>query len=66
MQLNMVHEPTKLSFGSKLIKRLLPARFNGHADLNYDPDGFSFELFAPKTVQNFPDQWKKDIRTAYF
>ena len=52
----VVHEPTKLSFGSKLIKRLLPARFNGHADLNYDPDGFSFELFAPKTVQNFPDQ----------
>jgi len=52
----IVHEPTKLSFGSKLIKRLLPARFNGHADLNYNPDGFSFELFAPKTIQNFPDQ----------
>ncbi|WP_295735052.1 sensor histidine kinase [uncultured Bartonella sp.] len=52
----IVHEPTKLSFGSKLIKRLLPARFNGHADLNYNPDGFSFELFAPKTLENFPDQ----------
>lgn len=49
-----VHEPTKQSFGSKLIKRLLPARFNGHADLRYAPEGFSFELSAPKTEENFP------------
>ena len=46
--------PTKLSFGSKLIKRLLPARFNGHAELDYAPEGFSFELTAPRTAENFP------------
>ncbi|WP_297322534.1 PAS domain S-box protein [uncultured Bartonella sp.] len=51
-----VIEPTKQSFGSKLIRRLLPARFNGHTNLNYNPDGFSFELFAPKTRDNFPTQ----------
>ncbi len=50
-----VSQPTKLSFGSKLIKRLLPARFNGHAELNYAPEGFSFELKAPRTAENFPD-----------
>lgn len=50
-----VHEPAKQSFGSKLIRRLLPARFNGHADLKYAPEGFSFELSAPKTIENFPD-----------
>ena len=49
-----VYQPTKLSFGSKLIKRLLPARFNGHAELNYAPEGFSFELKAPRTAENFP------------
>ena len=49
-----VYQPTKLSFGSKLIKRLLPARFNGHAELNYAPEGFSFELKAPRTEENFP------------
>ena len=49
-----VSQPTKLSFGSKLIKRLLPARFNGHAELNYAPEGFSFELKAPRTAENFP------------
>ncbi|WP_295894473.1 PAS domain S-box protein [uncultured Bartonella sp.] len=49
-----VHEPVKESFGSKLIKRLLPARFNGHANLKYAPEGFSFELSAPKTIENFP------------
>ena len=49
-----VSQPTKLSFGSKLIKRLLPARFNGHAELDYAPEGFSFELTAPRTAENFP------------
>ena len=49
-----VYQPTKISFGSKLIKRLLPARFNGHAELNYAPEGFSFELKAPRTEENFP------------
>ena len=49
-----VSQPTKLSFGSKLIKRLLPARFNGHAELDYAPEGFSFELTAPQTAENFP------------
>jgi len=49
-----VCQPTKLSFGSKLIKRLLPARFNGHAELNYAPEGFAFELKAPRTAENFP------------
>ncbi|AQT48398.1 MULTISPECIES: sensor histidine kinase [Bartonella] len=51
-----VHAPTKLSFGSKLITRLLPARFNGHANLSYAPEGFSFELSAPRTPDNFPPQ----------
>lgn len=47
-------KPKQKGFGSKLIERLLPTSFNGHACLNYAPKGFSFELFAPNNSAIFP------------
>lgn len=49
-----VSKPTRKGFGSKLIERLLPASFNGNADLSYAKSGFSFELSAPYVEENFP------------
>ena len=42
-----VKQPSRRSFGSRLIENLMPAALNGRATLSFAPTGFVFELQAP-------------------
>ncbi len=42
-----VQEPMRLGFGRQLIERIVPTAFGGHALVEFNPDGFRYELEAP-------------------
>jgi two-component sensor histidine kinase len=42
-----VSEPTRRSFGSKLIEQALVAQLNGKARLGFEPGGVRYELEVP-------------------
>jgi two-component sensor histidine kinase len=43
----LVSEPGRKGFGSTVITGTLPRTFNGKAELEYRPEGLSWELTAP-------------------
>jgi two-component sensor histidine kinase len=43
----LVHEPTRKSFGSRLIEQALPGQLKGEARLKFDPDGLICEVNIP-------------------
>lgn len=45
-----VHEPSRKSFGSRLIEQALPGQLQGEARLRFEPDGLSCEVNIPLTV----------------
>jgi two-component sensor histidine kinase len=42
-----VHEPSRKSFGSRLIEQALPGQLQGEARLRFEPDGVSCEVNIP-------------------
>ena len=42
----IIEQPTRQGFGTKLLTRLAPSDLKGRATLNYEPDGFRYELDA--------------------
>jgi two-component sensor histidine kinase len=45
-----VHEPSRKSFGSRLIEQALPGQLQGEARLRFEPDGLSCEVNIPLTT----------------
>jgi two-component sensor histidine kinase len=45
-----VHEPSRKSFGSRLIEQALPGQLQGEARLRFEPDGLSCEINIPLNV----------------
>ena len=45
-----VQEPSRKSFGSRLIEQALPGQLHGEARLKFEPDGLSCEVNIPLTV----------------
>ena len=45
-----VHEPSRRSFGSRLIEQALPGQLQGEARLRFEPDGLSCEVNIPLNV----------------
>jgi two-component sensor histidine kinase len=45
-----VHEPSRKSFGSRLIEQALPGQLHGEARLRFEPDGLSCEINIPLNV----------------
>jgi two-component sensor histidine kinase len=45
-----VHEPSRKSFGSRLIEQALPGQLQGEARLRFEPDGLSCEVNIPLSV----------------
>jgi len=45
-----VHEPSRKSFGSRLIEQALPGQLQGEARLRFEPDGVSCEVNIPLSV----------------
>jgi two-component sensor histidine kinase len=45
-----VIEPSRKSFGSRLIEQALPGQLQGEARLRFDPDGLSCEVNIPLSV----------------
>jgi two-component sensor histidine kinase len=45
-----VHEPSRKSFGSRLIEQALPGQLQGEARLRFKPDGVSCEVNIPLSV----------------
>jgi two-component sensor histidine kinase len=45
-----VKEPSRRSFGARLIERALPGQLSGEARLRFEPDGLSCEVNIPLTV----------------
>ncbi len=43
----VIKPPTRQGFGTKLLTRLVPSDLSGRATLNFEPDGFRYELEAP-------------------
>jgi two-component sensor histidine kinase len=43
----IIKPPTRQGFGTKLLTRLVPGDLLGRATLNYESDGFKYELEAP-------------------
>ena len=46
----LVKEPTRRSFGSRLIEQALPGQLRGEARLKFEPDGLSYEVNIPLAV----------------
>jgi two-component sensor histidine kinase len=42
----IIEPPTRQGFGMKLLTRLVPSDLSGQASLNFDPNGFRYELEA--------------------
>jgi two-component sensor histidine kinase len=45
-----VQEPTRKSFGSRLIEQALPGQLQGEARLKFEPEGLSCEVNIPLTI----------------
>jgi two-component sensor histidine kinase len=45
-----VVEPTRKSFGSRLIEQALPGQLQGEARLRFDPNGLSCEVNIPLSI----------------
>jgi len=45
-----VHEPSRMSFGSRLIEQALPGQLQGDARLRFDPEGVSCEVNIPLDI----------------
>lgn len=45
-----VAEPTRRSFGSRLIEQALPGQLSGEARLRFEPDGVGCEVNIPLTI----------------
>ena len=50
-----VHEPTRRSFGSKLIEHAFVAQLHAKARLSFDPAGVRYELEVPLAALQPPD-----------
>jgi two-component sensor histidine kinase len=46
----LVQEPTRKSFGSRLIEQALPGQLQGEARLKFEPEGLSCEVNIPLTI----------------
>ena len=49
-----VREPSRKSFGSRLIEQALPGQLHGEARLLFEPDGVSCEVNIPLSVMQEP------------
>jgi two-component sensor histidine kinase len=45
-----VQEPSRKSFGSRLIEQALPGQLHGDARLRFEPDGLSCEVNIPLSI----------------